>query len=189
VSDFNDAGPQRSFDVIPDETVVTVELTVRAGGAGEDGMLRRSKDGRSEALDCELTVVDGEHAKRKFWSLLTLAGSTPGHEQAADISRRVLRAILESARGIRPDDLSEAAKKARVAEYKDFDGLRFIVRVGVEPARDGYKAKNTLAEVITPDRMGWHAIEQVLKAPADKAPSPGSGEPTPAVINKPAWAQ
>jgi hypothetical protein len=157
VSDFNDAGPQRSFDVIPDGTIVAVELTVRPGGAGENGTLRRSKDGRSDPLDCEFTVTEGEHLKRKFWALFTLAGSTSGHETAADISRRTLRAILESARGIRPDDQSEAAKKARNAEYEDFDGLRFIVKVGVEPARDGYKAKSTLAEVITPDKSSWHA--------------------------------
>lgn len=64
--DFNDAGPQRSFDLIPDNTIVTVELTIRPGGAGEGGWLRRSKDGRSEALDCEFTVIEGEYAKRKL---------------------------------------------------------------------------------------------------------------------------
>ena len=36
--DFNDAGEQNSFDVIPDGTIVTVQLTIRPGGAGKDGM-------------------------------------------------------------------------------------------------------------------------------------------------------
>ena len=56
---FNDAEPQRSFDVIPDGTIATVRMTVRPGSAGEDGWLRRSKDGNSEALDCEFGVLDG----------------------------------------------------------------------------------------------------------------------------------
>ena len=71
---------------------------------------------------------------------------------------RRLRAILESARGIKPTDVSEAAKKARVAEYADFDGIRFMAKIGVEPARGDYKAKNILGEVITPDRKEWHPI-------------------------------
>ena len=188
MSDFNDAGPQRSFEVIPDGTIVPVQLTVRPGNAGENGMLRRSKDHRSEALDCEFTVTEGEYVKRKFWALLTLEGTTSGHAEAGDISRRILRAILESARGIRPDDQSEAAKKARVAEYAEFDGLRFLVRVGVEPARDGYKAKNTVAEVITPDRMTWRAVEQVPKAAATATPTSNAAA-APVVITRPEWAR
>src|SRR5262245_56569481 len=109
--DFNDATTQRVFDVIPAGTVLTLHMAVRPGNTGEGGLLRRSKDGNSEALDCEFTVVDGPYAKRKVWGLFTLVGTTPNHVTAAEISRSRLRAILESARGIRPDDTSEAAKQ------------------------------------------------------------------------------
>jgi hypothetical protein len=111
--DFNDAGPQRSFDVIPDGTIATVRMKIRPGGAGEGGWLRRSNDGKSEALDCEFVVLDGEFAKskRKFWGLFTVKGETEGHAEAGRISNERLRAILESARGIRPDDQSDAAKE------------------------------------------------------------------------------
>ena len=57
-------------------------MTVRAGGAGEGGWLKRSADGGSEALDCEFVVVDTEYAKRKIWMLLTLNGTTDGHAEA-----------------------------------------------------------------------------------------------------------
>jgi hypothetical protein len=83
---FNEADAQRSFDIIPEGTVATVHMTVRPGRAGEGDWSRRSKDGNSEGLNCEFTVVDGPHAKRKFWSLLTISGTTPGHAQAAEIS-------------------------------------------------------------------------------------------------------
>ena len=194
MTDFNEAGLQRS--PIPAGTIVVAEVTIRPGGAGEDGWLKRSKDGRSEALDCEFTVLDGEHAKRKFWALLTLNGSTPGHDQAADISRRILRALLESARGIKPDDQSETARKARVADYSAFDGLRCMVRLGIEPARGGFRAKNIIDEVITPDAVNWRAIEQVSKA---EKPAGGDGVPDflrrttdaaqTVAIQKPQWAQ
>src|SRR6516225_4304979 len=98
--DFNTDGEQRSFDVIPDNTVCTVQMTVKPGGAGKDGWLTRSKDGNSEHLNCEFIVVDGPHAKRKFWGRYTVIGVN--HEQAIEISRKALKAMLESAKSIRP---------------------------------------------------------------------------------------
>src|SRR5262249_29831978 len=109
--DFNSDGEQKTFDVIPDGTICTVQMTVRPGGAGQDGWLTRAKDGNSEHLNCEFTVVEGPHAKRKFWNRYTVAGVD--HATAVEISRKMLKATLESARGIRPGDNSEAAKTAR----------------------------------------------------------------------------
>jgi hypothetical protein len=183
--DFNQAGEQRSFDVIPDKTVVVAQLNIRPGGAGEGGILRRSKTGEAEMLDCELVVVGGPYDKRKFWENLVLAGTTDGHATAIDISVRKLKAIVESARGIKPTDVSEAAKKARAGEYHELDGIRFIVRVGVEPAKDNYRAKNTIDFVITPDMKEWHPVEQVAKPAKPTSGSSGGGN----VIVKPPWAQ
>jgi hypothetical protein len=180
--DYNQAGAQWSFDVIPDGTIVVAQMNLRAGDVGEGGLLKRSNNGQAEGLDAEFVVAEGDYAKRKFWSFMVVSGTTDGHEQAADITKRRLRAILESARGIKPTDVSEAAKKARVAEYDDFDGIRFLCKLGVEPARDGYRAKNILAEVITPDRKEWHAVEQQPKSAEAKK----SAAPTP--ITKPKWA-
>lgn len=186
--DYNTAGEQRSFDVMPDGTIAVLQMNIRSGGAGEDGLLKRSKGGEAEGLDVEFIVVEGDYAKRKLWSYFVTGGTTDGHTQAADITTRRLRAILESARGIKPTDVSEAAKKARLATYDDFDGIRFIGKLGVEPAKGDYKAKNILAEVITPDRKEWHPVEQEPKAKA--APNSGAaGQATPAQISKPAWAK
>ena len=185
--DLNGAPEQRSIDLIPDGTIATLHVTIRPGNAGPDGWLKRSKDGGSEALDCELTVVDGPHVKRKLWELMTVAGTTEGHAKASEISGAKLRAILESARGIRPDDGSDTAREARrVNSYGDFDGLRFIAKIGIEKGKDGYKDKNRLTEVITPDRQGWKKIEQVTQPiRADTATAEvASTKP----ITKPAWA-
>jgi hypothetical protein len=185
--DFNTAETQRTREVIPADTIAVIHMNIRPGDAGPGMWLKTSKDSNSKGLDCEFTVVDGDHAKRKFWLRLTLEGETDGHKDARDISRRTLRAILESARGIRPDDQSDAAKKARMADYADFDGIRFIGRIGVEPAKNGYAAKNTLLEVITPERKSWHAVEQVKRADRPVQQSAVS-DPAP-VITKPEWAK
>ena len=181
--DFNDADTQRNFDVIPGGTIAPVRMTVRPGSAGEGGWLRRSKDGGSEALDCEFVVLDGPFAKRKFWTLFTIAGTTPGHAEAANISAGKLRAMLESARGIKPDDTSDAAKQARrIGSYGDLNGLSFIARIGVEPPQNGYKAKNRLDHVVTPDEKAWHPVTQ------EPVATPAKPASSPAKIERPQWA-
>jgi hypothetical protein len=188
--DLNDAPAQRSFDIIPAGTVATLQLKIRAGNTGADGWLRRSKDGGSEALDCEFVVIDGEYAKRKFWAIMTVAGTTAGHAEAATISLAKLRGILESARGINPNDQGEAAKQARRTEsYGDLDGLRFIGRIGVKAAENNYPPKNILLEAITPDRRDWRKVEQAPKAAGPSSPTkPGAAVNAPA-IKRPDWAQ
>jgi hypothetical protein len=181
--DFNTAGEQRSFDVIADKTVAVVQLNIRPGDAGEGGLLKRSNNGQAEGLDCELIVVGGPYDKRKFWDWMTVRGTTDGHATAADITHRKLRAIIESARGIKPTDVSEAAKKARIAEYHEFDGIRFLAQIGVEPARSDYRAKNFLAQIITPERREWQPVEQAAQ------PTPAATAKPSNVIEKPAWAQ
>lgn len=184
--DFNEAPEQRLMDLIPDGTVCTVHMTVRPGNSGPGGWLKRSKNGDSEALDAEFTVVDGQYAKRKFWTLLTVAGTSEGHQKAAEISGAKIRAILESARGVKPDDKSpDAVAKRRIKVWGELDGLRFVAKVNVEKGRDGYKDKNVLGEVVTPDRKGWAKVEQL--APT-MATAPAATATRAAPISKPAWA-
>jgi hypothetical protein len=185
--DFNDAKEQRSFDVTPAGTITTLQMKIRPGGAGEGGYLLRSKAGDSEALDCEFVVVENFKG-RKFWTRFTLEGTTEGHARAQEISLTRLRAILESARGIRPDDKSDAATKARQTNgWEDFNGIKFIGKIGIEPAQGQYPAKNTLLEVITPNRKEWH---EPNNAPAPQT-APASQKPAAVTtaIPRPAWAR
>jgi hypothetical protein len=188
--DFNSADEQRSFDVIPAGTICTLQMMIRPGGAATDSWLTRASDGNSEALDCEFTVVDGDYAKRKFWQRFTLRGTTPGHAEAGEISRNTLRAILESAHGIRPDDKSEVAQaKRRISGWDDLDNLRFLARLGVRPPRDGYAAKNTILEVITPERRGWKRPERIQAKPSNSASSPTPIAQPANAIARPQWAE
>jgi hypothetical protein len=179
--DFNYAPEQRDIELIPADTVVPVVIKVRGDSA--DG-LKRSKDGRSSGVDMELTVTDGEFAKRKLWTWLTRAGETDGHKQAIEISAQTIRAILESARGVKPDDKGlEAAKARQIENYIDLDGMQFWALIGIEPAKNGYDAKNKLIRVITPDRKEWRKLEQPPPRPASPI-----GTAVPTKTSKPAWA-
>ena len=177
--DFNNVGPQRSFDIIPDNTVCALHMRVKPGGAGPDGWLTRSKDGTSEHLNCELTVIgrdydQGKYNKRKIFVRLTVNGHK--HAEAVDITRKTLGAMLESARNIRPDDKSSAAVEGRrVRSYGEFDGLCFIGRLGVEPPKNGYAAKNTIKKVITPDEKEWRRPEPPPPGSISSSPGPAPG--------------
>ncbi len=187
--DFNDADAQRDFETIPAGTIVTLDLALDPGCAGDDIWVTKSKkDGNSLGLKCKCTVLEPpQHAKRAIYTWLTISGNSEGHLKAAEISRAKIRAMLESAHGVRPDDQSEKAKQARcIADYGDLDGLRFIAKLGIEPARDGYQAKNTLAEIITPERTQWHPVEQV---PKQREMPQGNSKAVSAPIDRPAWAR
>jgi len=193
--DFNDAGEQRSFDVIPANTICVLQMTIRPGGVsaepGDDGWPKRAADGNSVGLDCEFTVVDGPYAKRKLWQLFTIRGTTDGHAEAGRISREFFKAVLESARGIRPDDKSAEAQIARRAlgGWADFDQLRFVARLGVRPPRDGYAAKNIILQVITPDRQEWRKPEQISVKPTNSAAPSAPTTPPAGAIGRPQWGR
>ena len=124
--------PRGDFEPIPAGTIATVSLHIKAGNAGEDGLLTRSQDGGCEMLVAEFTIIDGPYKGRKIWERMILVGSTPGHAQAADISRGTLKAILDATRGLKPDDMSDAARAARTVELKDFEGATFLAKIGIE---------------------------------------------------------
>jgi hypothetical protein len=192
--DYSDAPPPRKPDLIPD-TVASVLMRIRAGNAGEDGMLTRSKDGLSAYLDCELTLTEGEYAKRKFWFKFFLEGTTDGHAQMIDTHRRMLKAVLDSAFGLQPNDMSPEARAARTKSLKELDGISFVARIGTErgkPKKDGtgdWDDKNTLAGVITPDRKEWHPSEQPPPFNGGGSGAAASAAPpSSAPIARPGWA-
>jgi hypothetical protein len=191
--DYTDAPPARDFEIIPAGETATVSLHLRAGGVGEDGMLKRSQKGDCEMLDCEFTVVDGKYKGRKFWENMVVDGTTPGHAQAADITRGKLKAILDSAKGLMPDDISAEARAARTVSLKDFEGMCCMVKIGVEKGRPkegsaggNYADKNIIGSVITKDKKEWKPVEQ--PPPFDGGNSGSAPAASSAPIARPGWA-
>jgi hypothetical protein len=187
--DYTDAPPREKIALIPTGTAATFVLHINAGGVGEDGMLTRSKEGTCEMLVCELTIPDGPYKGRKIFERWILEGTTDGHAKAGEISRRTLKAIIDSAFGLKPDDVSPEARKARTLSLGQFEGVTFVGRVGVEKGNDAYPDKNILAGVITPDKKEWHPSEQ---PPPFNGGGGGASSSTPPQsappIARPGWA-
>jgi hypothetical protein len=181
--------------LIPDGTIATVSIHIRAGGVGEDGMLKRSANGECEMLDLELNVLDGAYKGRKFWHNLLLVGTTDGQKKMAAGNVGLLKAILDSALGLMPNDVSAEARAARTVTHKAFEGMNFIAKIGEEKGgvnkKDGgnFPDRNVIAGAITKDKTGWHAVEQ----PPPFNGGGGGAPPTPstpaAPVERPGWAQ
>jgi hypothetical protein len=192
--DYTDAPPPQ-WDLIPDGTIATIVLHINAGNVGEDGMLTRSQDGGCEMLAGEFTVADGPHKGRRFWMYMVMEGTTQGHAQAISRSRGTIKAILDSALNLMPDDKSDKARALRNVTYKQLEGITFIGKIGIEkggPKKDGtgdWPDKNVLAAVITPDKKDWHPVEQPppFNGGGGGAQAAASSS-TPAPIERPGWA-
>jgi len=196
--DYTDAPPPRDFEIIPAGEIATVSLHIRPGGAGEDGLLKRGKEGTCEMLDTELTILNGKFKGRKFWEYMVVSGTTDGHAQAADITRGMLKAIIDSAKGLMPDDISAEARAARTVNLKDFEGMCFMVKLGIEkgvPKKDSagnftgenYADKNVIGSVITKDKKEWKPVEQA--PPFNGGNSGGAAPAAPSTpVARPSWA-
>jgi hypothetical protein len=198
--DYSDAPPPRDFELIPPNTVATLRLHIQGGGAGEDGMLKRSKDGRCEMLALEFVVVDGDLAKRKFWENWIIEGID--YAKAIEMSRGRIKSVLDSPQGLNPKDIGPQARAARTKSYKELEGLTFIGKIDIEkgtPKNDGsgesWPDKNILAAIITPDRREWHPVVQPPPFNGGGPTTPGSTTPSGAApptstppITRPGWA-
>lgn len=143
--DLNDAQPQMppTGEPIPDGTFAKVGMTIRPGGVDgaapmDKGLLKASATSDAKMLDCEFTVLEGPFAKRKFWQNFTVAGGKvdeKGVSKGWNISKAAFRAMVDSALGLDPQDVSEAAKQRRVIQgLKQLDGIAFAARIMIEPA-------------------------------------------------------
>lgn len=198
--DMNDAQPQMSGELIPDGSFAKVNMTLRRGGADGDseidrGLLKASTAPGSDvkSLDCEFTVTEGPYARRKFWQMFTVSGGKVddgGVSIGWKISKGSFRAMIDSALGLDPKDMSEAAKAKRVLRgLADLAGITFVAWITVEASSDArYGDSNKLGRVILPTEPEWRRVMDGEVVP----PAPGTrSRPKPAltVVAKPAWNQ
>jgi hypothetical protein len=173
--DLNEAEKQ-SGGTIP-AGVYRLRSKLKPRGAGDEGLLRAAKNGPTVMLELELTVTQGPHTGHALTDLITVdydEAEGPLDPQRGDnyktavrIGRAKLRSIIESARGIQPNDSSDGAKAARrISSYQEFDAITFVARLEEQPARNGYRARNIIDYVVTPDQPDWSPSTPPARAPA-----------------------
>jgi hypothetical protein len=151
VTDFNEVGAVQD-ELIPAGTIVPVMMSIRSGGYGPEGCLAKSRGTGALYLHTMLMVTNGPHIMRRFYHMFGVHSNEHGNVWV-EKGLSQLRAVLESARNILPTDMSDAAKEQRkVASYKDFDGMEFLAKVGIDtPKNPQYKTANCIQCVVTPN--------------------------------------
>lgn len=205
--DLNDVEPQRGGELIPDGTFAKVTMAIRPGGVDgqgeiDKGLLKASNAPGSDvlSLDCEFTVVEGPHVRRKFWQLFTVAGGKVDEKGASigwNISKRIFRAMIDNALGLDPEDMSDAAKQKRqLRGLADLNGITFVAKIMVEPNKDSrYPDQNRLDRPVLPNEKEWRAVMNGEAVPPSPSRARGSGGASPtlsenqpaATGGRPAW--
>lgn len=216
-NDFNDAEAQTGFDLIPKGTLVKVRLSIKPGGFDDPsqgwtgGWATLSDQTGSVYLNAEFVVLDGPYVKRKLWSLIGLY--SPKGDEWTNMGRSFIRAMLNSARGIDPKDVSPQAQVARrIAHFGELDSVEFVGRVDIEQDSRG-DDKNTIRQAVEPGHKDYAALMAGgvagpagassptaarpsgfagTTAPAATSSRPLPAAPAPAArtgVNKPSWAQ
>ena len=122
--DMNDAQPQMTSDIIPDGTFAKITMIFKPGtidGASpvDARLLKHSNSPGSDVqqIDAEFTVVEGPYARRKFWQFFTVLGGKVDEQGVSigwKITKSTFRSMIDSALGLDPQDMSEAAKAKRL---------------------------------------------------------------------------
>ena len=201
--DMNDAEPQKSGELIPDGTFAKVTMTIRPGGTDgqseiDRGLLKASNAPGSDVLmvDAEFTVAEGPHVRRKFWQMFTVSGGKVDEQGVSigwKISKGSFRAMIDSALGLDPQDMSEAAKAKRILRgLADLNGITFVAKIKVEPSDDPrYGDSNKLDRVVLPSEPEWRKVmdgEVLAPSPSTRArpKAASSAPPAPRAGGRPA---
>jgi hypothetical protein len=193
--DMNDAEKQTG-ELIPDGSFAKVTMVLRPGGIDgqaeiDQCLLKAPKDATSNVrmLDCEFTVSEGPLARRKFWQLFTVQGGKVdenGVSIAWKISKSTFRAMIDSALGLDPQDMSEAAKQKRILRgLADLNNITFIAKIKVEASED-YDDQNRLDRVVLPNEKEWRLVMDGKDVRARPSRSRGTAAKT--ATPQPAWA-
>ncbi|MEI7931515.1 MAG: hypothetical protein WCI21_00425, partial [Alphaproteobacteria bacterium] len=171
-TDFNDA--RQNSNLIPKGTIARVRLTIRPGGFSDPaqgwtgGYAKRGASG-AVYLDVEYTVLEGQYAKRKIWSMIGLY--SPKGPDWGNMGRGFMRGMLNSSRGLSDKDNSPEAQNARrISSFADIDGIEFVARIDVGTDSNG-QDKNDIRQAVTHDHKEYAAIMGGMMAPVGYSPA------------------
>ncbi len=189
--DFNNSENQSSFDLIPNNTLAKVRMSIKPGGYDDPnqgwvgGYATKNDATGSVYLSCEFVILEGLYAKRKVWGIIGLH-SNKGAEWG-NMGRSFIKAILNSARGVSENDNSPAAQNARrISGFADLDGIEFVAKITTKKDQNE-ESRNEIRFAITPDHKDYQAFMGSVAPMATKIPT--SANSAPAANNRPAWAR
>jgi hypothetical protein len=181
--------------LIPSGATAPMQIFVKPGGHGENGLLTaaETKKGRSAYLHLEFVVTAGPHKGRKLWKRSTVEGDD--HAAAAAITFDLLGSLARSAYNSAATDTGpEVDARLGAFDYATLNKLRVIGKIGVErggtneTTGEKYPDRNTVVSGVSKDAKEWAqwgAVAQDVDdglagaVPSASGPPVSSGDPPP----------
>lgn len=153
--DFNNSENQSSFDLIPNNTLAKVRMSIKPGDYDDQnqgwvgGYATKNDATGSIYLSCEFVILEGGYARRKSF----------------------IKAILNSARGFSENDNSPQAQNSRrISGLADLDGIEFVAKITTKKDQNE-ELRNEIRFAITPDNKDYKSLMGII-APAVKTKTP-----------------
>ncbi len=195
-----DENPQnKEFSLIPNGTIVRAVVIVQPGDIeipefGQGPWFKKSQSTSAKWMNLEFTIIGGEFDRRKFWHSVFVDGDKigpSGMPLAKEIGLRTLKAIVESARGIDPSDMSPQAQQSRnISSMMDLSAMEICAKVGIKKGTNGYNDSNQLLAAITPNSKDFLSNGGIPTPPVAAAQNVAQPQPTAQPSGAvPSWAQ
>jgi len=194
LNEIQSGSEQKPLELMPDKTPVRAIINLLGGDTemsefGQGFLFKKSMSSSAVYCPMEFTIMGGDFDKRRVWHNLFVHGDkldSNGVPVARNIGLETLRRMVDSIYNLKGADMSsEAQQKRNIAGIQVLQGQEFSFLVGIEPAQNGYDAKNKMTVVLTPDNTDYVG-PSAGKFDAPVAPAPQSAA-TAGVV--PAWAQ
>lgn len=158
--DFNNATVTRpEAMLIPQGTIAKVIMNIRSGGYEKDPYLTKSPHTGSIYLHAEFVILEGPFSRRRIFQNIGIVGNnkTGDNDVFGTRGRSLLRGLIESAKNIMPNDVSEVAQNARkINSFAELNGLTCVVKIGIEKDKSGkFDDRNTIAGAVAPDKKEY----------------------------------
>ena len=183
--------------LIPSGTTAPMQISVKPGGYGENGLLTAAETakGKSAYLNLEFAISAGPHKGRKLWKRAVTGGDD--HAAAAAITLDLLGSLARSAYNFSSTDTgAEVDAKLKNFDYGDLNKLRVIGKIGVErggvnqTTGEKYQDRNTVVAGVTKDQKEWAQWGPVVQDIDDGLSGAMTQTPSPPVppMDPPPWA-
>lgn len=166
--DLNKAEVGNKFEIMPNGEIVLVRTFIKPGGYNDparnftDGLVTHNPATGTMYLSMEYTVVAGKYKGRKVWGQIGL--HSPKGPTWAEMGCSFIRGMIDSSKGLAPDDMSPNAQEARrISGFKDLDNLVFVAKIEVETGIKG--DRNTIKYPITKEHPNYASIMSSVSAP------------------------
>lgn len=161
--DFNNAAISKPKALlIPHGTIAKTIMNVRSGGYEKDKYLSKSAHTGAIYLHAEFIIMDGPFSRRRIFQNIGVIGNNKvgDNDVFGTRGRSLLRGLIESAKGIIPNDESETSQNARkIDNFGELNGMICVVKIGIDKDKSGkFEDRNTIICAVTPEKKEYQVF-------------------------------